>query len=53
MTEDVYTIVTIKDEIQLKFESNNFLDVKIPASSNGKVRRTTPDCVLGRWIWGV
>lgn len=37
MTEDVYTIVTIKDEIQVKFESNNFLDVKIPASSNGKV----------------
>ena len=28
MTEDVYTIVTIKDEIQVKFESNNFLDVK-------------------------
>ncbi|XP_076779413.1 zonadhesin [Arvicanthis niloticus] len=37
MTEDVYTIVTIKDEIQVKFESSNFLAVKIPASSNGKV----------------
>ncbi|KAM7331791.1 hypothetical protein ACRRTK_008499 [Alexandromys fortis] len=36
-TEDVYTIVTIKDEVQVKFESNNFLDIKIPASSNGKV----------------
>ncbi|CAH7260280.1 Zan [Phodopus roborovskii] len=36
-TEDVYTIVTIKDEVQVKFESNSFLDVKIPASSNGKV----------------
>ncbi|XP_031194207.1 zonadhesin isoform X3 [Mastomys coucha] len=37
VAEDVYTIVTIKDEIQVKFESNNFLDVKIPASSSGKV----------------
>ncbi|GAB1290326.1 Zonadhesin [Apodemus speciosus] len=37
MTEDVYTIVTIKDEIQVKFESNHFLDVKIPPSSSGKV----------------
>ncbi|EGW06332.1 Zonadhesin, partial [Cricetulus griseus] len=36
-TEDVYTIVTIKDEVQVKFESNSFLDIKIPASSNGKV----------------
>nr|XP_048289896.1 zonadhesin isoform X4 [Myodes glareolus] len=36
-TEDVYTIVTIKDEVQVKFESNNFLDIKISASSNGKV----------------
>ncbi|KAH0505777.1 Zonadhesin [Microtus ochrogaster] len=36
-TEDVYTIVTIKDEVQVKFESNNFLDIKIPASSTGKV----------------
>lgn len=39
MTEGVYTIVTIKDEILVKFESNNFLVVKIPATSNGKVRR--------------
>ncbi|XP_076416960.1 zonadhesin isoform X2 [Peromyscus maniculatus bairdii] len=36
-TEDVYTIVTIKDEVQVKFESNSFLDIKIPASSNEKV----------------
>ncbi|KAL1768316.1 zonadhesin [Sigmodon hispidus] len=36
-TEDVYTVVTIKDEVQVKFESNSFLDIKIPASSNGKV----------------
>ncbi|NP_001100604.2 zonadhesin precursor [Rattus norvegicus] len=37
MTEGVYTIVTIKDEILVKFESNNFLVIKIPATSNGKV----------------
>lgn len=43
-TEDVYTIVTIKDEVQVKFESNSFLDIKIPASSNGKVRRKTHGC---------
>lgn len=53
VAEDVYTIVTIKDEIQVKFESNNFLDVKIPASSSGKVSREAPGCVLGRWIVGV
>lgn len=53
-TEDVYTIVTIKDEVQVKFESNNFLDIKIPASSNGKVRRETTGCVGGEvTFWGI
>lgn len=49
MTEGVYTIVTIKDEILVKFESNNFLVIKIPATSNGKVRRLWAGGGFGVW----
>lgn len=51
-SRSIHTIVNIWKEVEVKFDGSHFLQIKVPASYYGKVKKMPSSLGVGGVLWG-